>query len=67
MVTDHGQANDELKKIAAQKNASLPFKLESKLKSNVEPCSSCLNFSTSYTGTDPNVCLTWFKGSCLVI
>jgi putative membrane protein len=26
MVTDHGKANDELKKIAAQKNAKLPTK-----------------------------------------
>ncbi len=36
MVTDHGKANDELKKIAGQKGATLPGKLESKLKSNVE-------------------------------
>lgn len=36
MVTDHGKANDELKKIAARKGATLPGKLESKLKSNVE-------------------------------
>jgi putative membrane protein len=26
MVTDHGKANDELKKIAAQKNVTLPAK-----------------------------------------
>src|SRR6266511_1921022 len=33
MVTDHGKANEELKKVAQQKKVSLPTKLDRKAKS----------------------------------
>jgi len=50
MVKDHGQANDELKAIAAKMNVSVPGKVSAKHQANIDKLSKVTgaSFDTAY-------------------